>query len=68
MTLSDLIKQLTELRKQLPATAPVYLGTAFGDTEHFFTDFDVSKIGGKIIGFIPSDRWGKHDDNIRKKD
>ena len=68
MTLADMIKQLTELRKQMPATAPVYLGTAFGDTDRFFTDFCVSKIGGKIIGFIPSDRWQKHDNDVRKKD
>ena len=68
MTLSDLIKQLTELRKQLPATAPVYLGTAFGNTEHFFTDFDVRTLSnGKIIGLIPSDRWSKNDYKLSEK-
>lgn len=65
MTLADMIKQLTELRKQMPATAPVYLGTTFGDTEHFFTDFDVMRTGGgKVVGLIPSDRWEKHDNKI----
>lgn len=69
MTLADMILQLTQLRKQMPATAPVYLGTAFGDLEHFFTDFDVKILSnGKIIGLIPSDRWKKHDNQNREKD
>lgn len=68
MTLADMILQLTQLRKQMPATAPVYLGTAFGNLEHFFTDFDVKALSnGKIIGLIPSDRWSKNDNKHSEK-
>lgn len=69
MTISDLVKRLTTLQKEIGATAQIKLGKAYNSCDSVFDFFEIKVVGvGKErnIVFTPSDSWDKDLEKRRK--